>query len=127
MEPEYKRNIILPLISLFTSFGTLFCCALPALMISLGAGAILAGMVSNFPQLIFLSKYKIYVFSFSGVLILISGYMLWSNRNAACPIDPIAAKMCTKLKIISKYIYIFSVTIFLIGLSFAFILPNILM
>jgi|TARA_B110000008_G_scaffold85841_1_gene87664 hypothetical protein len=124
---ESKKNIILPLISLFTSVGTLFCCALPALMVSLGAGAILAGIVSNFPQLIFLSKYKVYVFSIAGVLLLTSGYMLWNNRNAACPTDPIAAKMCTKLKIINKYIYIFSLIIFLIGLFFAFIAPKIIL
>ncbi|MFP6779773.1 MAG: hypothetical protein VB916_05745 [Alphaproteobacteria bacterium] len=127
MKIESKKNIILPLISLFTSVGTLFCCALPALMVSLGAGAILAGIVSNFPQLIFLSKYKVYVFSIAGVLLLTSGYMLWNNRNAACPTDPIAAKMCTKLKIINKYIYIFSLIIFLIGLFFAFIAPKIIL
>ena len=127
MNIESKKNIILPLISLFTSVGTLFCCALPALMVSLGAGAILAGIVSNFPQLIFLSKYKVYVFSIAGVLLLTSGYMLWNNRNAACPTDPIAAKMCTKLKIINKYIYIFSLIIFLIGLFFAFIAPKIIL
>ena len=127
MKIESKKNIILPLISLFTSVGTLFCCALPALMVSLGAGAILAGIVSNFPQLIFLSKYKVYVFSIAGVLLLTSGYMLWNNRNSACPTDPIAAKMCTKLKIINKYIYIFSLIIFLIGLFFAFIAPKIIL
>ena len=127
MKIESKKNIILPLISLFTSVGTLFCCALPALMVSLGAGAILAGIVSNFPQLIFLSKYKVYVFSIAGVLLLTSGYMLWNNRNAACPTDPIAAKICTKLKIINKYIYIFSLIIFLIGLFFAFIAPKIIL
>ena len=127
MNIESKKNIILPLISLFTSVGTLFCCALPALMVSLGAGAILAGIVSNFPQLMFLSKYKIYIFSIAGILLVISGYMLWKNRNAACPTDPIAAKICTKLKIINKYIYIFSLIIFLTGLFFAFIAPKILL
>ena len=127
MNADSKKNIIIPLISLFTSLGTLLCCALPALMVSIGAGAVLAGLVSNFPELIFLSKYKIYVFSIAGVLLLTSGYMLWNNRNAACPNDPIAAKMCTQLKIINKYIYIFSLIIFLIGLFFAFILPKIIL
>ena len=87
----YLKNITLPLISLFSSFGTLICCALPALLVSLGAGAVLAGLITNLPQLLFLSKYKIYVFGIAGVLIIASGYMLWINRNAPCPIDPIEA------------------------------------
>ena len=125
MNAESKKNIIIPLISLFTSLGTLLCCALPALMVSIGAGAVLAGLISNFPELIFLSKYKIYVFSIAGVLILITSYTIWNNKNAPCPIDPVAAKMCTKLRVISKYIYIFSLIIFLTGLFFAFLAPRI--
>tara|TARA_Y100001968_G_scaffold315276_1_gene341689 strand:+ start:445 stop:828 length:384 start_codon:yes stop_codon:yes gene_type:complete len=125
MKGVYRKNITLPLISLFTSLGTLLCCALPALMVSIGAGAVLAGLVSNFPELIFLSKYKIYVFSIAGLLITISGYMLWVNRNAPCPIDPMAAKLCNKLRKLSIYIYCFSLIIFLTGLFFAFVAPRI--
>tara|TARA_B100000579_G_scaffold268505_1_gene221577 strand:+ start:811 stop:1191 length:381 start_codon:yes stop_codon:yes gene_type:complete len=120
------KNVALPLISLFTSFGTLICCALPALLVSIGAGAVLAGLVSNFPILLFLSKYKIYVFSLAGFLILISGYILWVTRNSPCPIDPIAAKMCSRLRTFSIYIYVLSVMIFLIGAIFAFVAPRFL-
>jgi len=127
MKGVYRKNITLPLISLFSSFGTLICCALPALLVSLGAGAVLAGVITNFPQLIFLSKYKIYVFSIAGVLITLSGYILRINRNAPCPIDPIEANMCAKLRVISKYIYVLSLIIFFIGLFFAFIAPKILL
>lgn len=125
MKGVYRKNITLPLISLFSSFATLICCALPALLVSLGAGAVLAGLITNFPQLLFLSKYKIYVFSIAGLLITISGYMLWVNRNAPCPIDPMAAKLCNKLRKLSIYIYIFSLIILLTGLFFAFIAPRI--
>ena len=126
MKDVYRKNIILPLISLFSSFGTLVCCALPALLVSLGAGAVLAGLITNFPQLIFLSKYKIYLFSTAGLLITISGYMLWVNRNAPCPIDPMAAKLCNRLRKLSIYIYFVSLIIFLTGLFFAFVAPRIL-
>ena len=127
MKGVYLKNITLPLISLFSSFGTLICCALPALLVSLGAGAVLAGLITNFPQLIFLSKYKIYVFSIAGLLITISGYMLWVNRNAPCPIDPMAAKLCNRLRKLSIYIYFFSLIIFITGLFFAFFASNILL
>ena len=126
MKGVYLKNITLPLISLFSSFGTLICCALPALLVSLGAGAVLAGLITNFPQLIFLSKYKIYVFSIAGLIITISGYILWLNRNAPCPIEPMAAKLCNKLRKLSIYIYFFSLVIFLTGLFFAFVAPSIL-
>ena len=127
MKSVYSKNITLPLISLFSSFGTLICCALPALLVSLGAGAVLAGLITNFPQLLFLSKYKIYVFSVAGLLITISGYMLWVNRNTPCPIDPLAAKLCNKLRKLSIYIFFFSLIIFLTGLFFAFVAPSILL
>ena len=68
MKGEYSKNITLPLISLFSSFATLTCCALPALLVSLGAGAVLAGLITNFPQLIFLSKYKIIAVILSSIL-----------------------------------------------------------
>ena len=127
MKGVYLKNITLPLISLFSSFATLTCCALPALLVSLGAGAVLAGLITNFPQLIFLSKYKIYVFSIAGLIITISGYILWLNRNAPCPIEPMAAKLCNKLRKLSIYIYFFSLIIFLTGLFFAFVAPSILL
>ncbi len=127
MKGVYRKNITLPLISLLSSFGTLICCALPALLVSLGAGAVLAGLITNFPQLLFLSKYKIYVFSIAGLLITISGYMLWVNRNAPCPIDPMAAKLCNRLRKLSIYIYFFSLIIFITGLFFAFFASTILL
>ena len=53
MKTTSRKDLLLPLTSLFTSFSTLICCALPALLVSIGAGATLAGIISNFPQLIF--------------------------------------------------------------------------
>ena len=45
---------VLPTLTLFGSFSTLLCCALPALLVSLGAGAVTIGLVSAVPQLIWL-------------------------------------------------------------------------
>ena len=121
-----KKDLILPLFSLFTSFGTLICCALPALLVTIGSGAVLVGLISNFPQLLFLSKYKAFVFSIAGILILVGGIFRWVNRNAPCPIDPVQAKLCSRIRIISKYIYIGSIILFLIGAFFAFIAPRLI-
>jgi len=46
------RNAIVQTLTLFGSLGTLLCCALPALLVSLGAGAVMASLVTNVPQLV---------------------------------------------------------------------------
>ena len=126
MKPISSKNLLLPSLSLFTSLGTLFCCALPALFVVLGAGAALAGLLSNAPYLIMLSKYKVLLFLISGSLMIISGYLIWRSRNAPCPADPMKARACNRLRIASLAIYFFSVTIYAIGFFFAFIITKII-
>jgi hypothetical protein len=108
-------------LSLFTSAGTLVCCALPALLVTLGAGAALAGLVSTAPWLIALSKYKAWTFGLSGAMILFAGFMRWKARNAPCPIDTKQAAACGRLRKVSGWIYWASVVIWAIGFFFAFI------
>ena len=126
MKPISSKNLLLPSLSLFTSLGTLFCCALPALFVVLGAGAALAGLLSNAPFLIVLSKYKLLLFLISGSLMTLSGYLIWRSRNAPCPADPLKARACKRLRIASLVIYFFSVTIYAIGFFFAFIITKIM-
>jgi len=48
MSEEIRSPSTLPaFLSLFTSTGTLVCCALPALLVSLGAGAVMAHGVAS--------------------------------------------------------------------------------
>lgn len=121
---EKLKHTFLPSLSLFTSVGTLTCCALPALLVSLGMGAVMAGLASSFPQLIWLSKHKLWVFGIAGILIILTGILRYLNRNAPCPIDATQAKSCMKLRRISSFIYWLSVIIFIIGGFFAFIAPR---
>lgn len=114
---------VLPTLTLIGSFSTLFCCALPALFVTLGAGATLAGIVSNVPQLVWLSQHKIILFVFAGMLLLVSGVLRYTSRSALCPIDPGQAKSCKKLRKISLVIYIGSLCIYATGFFFAFIAP----
>lgn len=113
-------------ITLFTSFGTLICCALPALLVTLGMGAVVASAVSTVPELVWLSKHKDYVFSFAGVMLSISGFSRYKTRNSSCPIDPELAKACKNSRRLSGVIYYLSLTIFLTGIFFAYIAPKIL-
>lgn len=115
------KHTLMPTLSLFTSVGTLVCCALPALFVTLGAGAALAGLVSAAPWLVALSKYKAWTFGISGVMILLAGLMRWQARNAPCPIDPVQARACMRLRRVSFWMYWGSALIWCIGFFFAFI------
>ena len=122
MKPLSKKSLIIPSLSLFTSFGTLICCALPSLFVAVGAGAILAGLLSTMPFLIVLSKYKTILFIISGILIMFSGLLIWYNRNAPCPADPIKAKACNLVRKISILVYLFSLIIYFIGFFFSYLI-----
>jgi len=118
----FKRSI-LPFVSLFTSAGTLICCALPALFVTLGLGASFAGLLGRFPQLIWFSEHKPLVFGGAGIALALAGVSQWYARNLPCPIDPQAADACKKTRRASLITYGVSVLIYLIGVGFAFIPP----
>jgi len=101
--------------------GTLLCCALPALLVTLGAGAALAGFISVAPWITAISKYKVVVFIVAGILLALSSYFLWINRNAPCPVDEKQAKACLFLRKFSLYTIIISIIIYIVGFFFAFL------
>lgn len=111
-------------LTLFSSFSTLICCALPALFVAIGAGAALAGLVSEVPQLIWLSEHKIPLFVFAGCMLSLSAFLRYNSRNAPCPSDPNKAAACTAMRTGSFYVFVTSLVIYITGLFFAFIAPN---
>lgn len=113
-------------LALFGSFGTLFCCAIPALLVSIGAGAAVVGLVSTFPQLIWLSEHKVGLFIFAGTMLMLSGVMRYLTRNAPCPADPDKAKFCQRLRRWSLGIFLFSLAMYSIGFYFAFIAQHLM-
>ena len=117
-----KANIL----SLFTSGSTLICCALPATLVAIGSAATLASLVSNFPQLIWISEHKTLVFGLAGGMLAIAGYLQWQARHAPCPADAKLAAVCTKTRKNALRIYWLSVAIYAVGAFFAFIAPLIL-
>lgn len=121
------RQVFLPSLSLFTSLGTLLCCALPALLVTLGMGAALAGFVSTAPWVTAISEYKASVFTIAGILLVFSGMMQWRARKAPCPAEPLKAKACARLRVFSWVILFASIAIYLIGFFFAFLAADILL
>lgn len=126
MNPFGLRHTIAPLLGLFLSAGTLVCCALPAMLVALGMGAVLAGLVTQLPGLIWLSAHKTLVFSAAAAMIAGAGIMQWRARRLPCPADPVQARLCTRLRWFGWWIWGASVLCFLVGGFFAFIAPYIL-
>ena len=114
-----------PILALFTSAGTLICCALPALFVTLGMGAVTAGLVSAVPQIVFLSENKEIVFIIAGMMLLIASFMMWRSRHDPCPVDPIQARACTRVRWFSKWILWVSIAVYSIGVFFAFLAADI--
>jgi hypothetical protein len=110
-------------VSLLASSGTLVCCAIPAVLVALGAGAALSSLVSAFPQLVWLSERKEELFTFAGVMMIASGWLQWRNRTAPCPVDPRLRDACVRTRKASLRIYAASVAFYLIGSWFAFVQP----
>lgn len=111
------------LASLLTSSSTLICCAIPALLVALGAGAALASLATLFPQLVWISEHKTALFVFAGVMLVVSGTLQWRNRAAPCPTDPVPRNACLKTREASQVITGLSVLAYLVGGWFAFVLP----
>jgi hypothetical protein len=119
------RTIILDLLSILSSFSTLICCALPAALVSIGAGAALASVVTEVPELVWLSEHKVQVFALAGIMLVLAGNSSHRNRNAPCPADPLQAKSCMRLRRWTAWIFYLSAGMYVIGFLFAFVLSRI--
>lgn len=119
-----RENKLISYLSLFTSFGTLLCCALPSTLVLLGFGASLAGFLGDFPQLIVLSENKEWVFGISFFMLGISYLGQRYAASQACPIDQ--KDNCTTTKNWAKPLFFITLGINVIGAFYAFVLPWIL-
>jgi hypothetical protein len=114
-----KQNVT-SILSLFTSFSTLICCALPTLLVTLGLGAVVASMVSSFPLLITLSRNKEWAFLAAGLMLAVNFYLVYRNRSATeCDLDGGGA--CEVANRWSKVVLWVSTGIYVVGFVVAFL------
>jgi hypothetical protein len=123
MTSAHNRNVGVAATALLASSATLVCCVLPAVLVSLGAGAALVGLVSAVPQLIWLSEHKALVFGVAGAMVLVSGAVLWNARRLPCPPDPQLARSCMRLRALSNRLWTVAAIAYVVGALFAFLLP----
>lgn len=107
-------------LTLFTTTGTLVCCALPIALVTLGLGATVASLVGALPFLVTLSKYKILIFILSGVLLTLAGTMIY-RPGRSCPTAPDLGAACTRSHLWNRRIFWFSMLLWGIGFCAAFL------
>jgi len=117
------KTDITSILSLFTSFSTLLCCALPALLVALGMGAVVAGLVTDLPFLRTLSLYKEYTFSIAALLIAFNFWLVYRKKpHTACEIlEDGKESACDTASRWSKVILWISAVLLFVGFFMAFI------
>lgn len=124
------RGRLLGYTSLFTSVGTLVCCALPSVLVLIGLGATVASFLTAVPWLVTLSRHKEWVFGISGALIALNFVYVYRvaprlrAAGEACPIDE--ANACSTADQVSRVTLWTSAGIHLAGFFAAFILGPLL-
>ncbi len=122
-----RKNRLLSYLALFTSLGTLLCCALPSLLVLLGLGATVASFLSAVPCLVTLARHRAWVFTVSGVLIasnFVYVYRLSPRLKAqgqACLIEdgPTACDTATRVSRIALWV---AAVIYAVGFFTAYLL-----
>lgn len=116
-----RRESGLSWVALFATTGTLICCALPILLVTLGLGATVAALTSSFPVLITLSQHKEWIFAGSAALLAAAGWLLY-RPGRACPTESALAALCNRMQTWNRRIYWSSVVVWAIGFFAAYLL-----
>jgi hypothetical protein len=114
------REKSLTWLALIAATGTLICCALPIVLVTLGLGATVAAIAANLPFLVTLTLYKAWLFAGSASLLAWSGWLLY-RPGRECPADPVAAELCDRTLLWNRRIFWISVTLWNIGIFAAYI------
>lgn len=120
MKNSNVNNRRITLLAMFTSTGTLLCCALPITLVTLGLGSTVAALTSNLPFLVALSTHKAWVFAFSGSLLLLGGWLLFRSSQS-CPADEDQAMLCQQMNKWNHRIYWSSIVIWCTGFFAAYL------
>ncbi len=114
------RSKALALLSLFTSTGTLLCCALPTLLVTLGMGAVVAGAVSSVPGLVTLTRHKAWVFLGAGALLALNWILERHRPVSACAVGG-GESACETAGRFSRALLWVSTILFLLGFTMAYL------
>jgi len=118
---ERLRDTAVSLLTLLLTGGTLLCCALPLLLITLGLGGTVAFLTDSLPWLVSLSHFKVWMFIVSGAYLVFTGWVIY-RPGRVCPADPELARLCARADRFNRSILWIAVVIFLSGFFVAYLL-----
>ncbi len=81
----------------------------------------MAGITSAIPGIMWLSAHKNALFALSGVLMLVSTALWWHQREAPCPLDPLKAAACARLRRVNAWLLSGAWLAYICGLFFAYL------
>jgi mercuric ion transport protein len=128
-ERKMRRAALLNYFSLFSSFSTLLCCALPSVLVLLGMGTAVASLLSAAPWLVSLSRHKIWTFSIAGTLIAASfvvTYVVAPRLQAGETCEADDPSTCREVSNASRFVLWGSALIWSCGFFVAYLLGPIL-
>lgn len=118
-EPDSLRQKTASVLALFTSTGTLICCALPSALAALAGGSAVVSLVSTFPWLVPLSQNKEWIFVGAGLMIALSAFLTFRPKGTvACSIA--GGEGCKTAGRFQKAMFWTSTGIYGIGVFFAY-------
>jgi mercuric ion transport protein len=128
-ERRARRAVLLNYFSLFSSFSTLICCALPSVLVLLGMGTAVASLLSVAPWLVSLSRHKVWTFSIAGTLIAMSFVMTYViaprlREGESCNADD--PTTCGEVSKVSRFVLWGSALVWSGGFFVAYLLGPIL-
>jgi mercuric ion transport protein len=124
-----RRAALLNYFSLFSSFSTLICCALPSILVLLGLGTTVASLLSAAPWLVDFSRHKVWTFTIAGTLIAASFVMTYIlaprlKQGEVCAADD--PTTCGEVSRLSRFVLWTSALIWSGGFFVAYLLGPIL-
>lgn len=119
------KEKVISFLALFTSTGTLLCCALPASLAAIAGGSAVVGLMSTFPWLAPLSQHNGWIFLVAGVLIGFNALVSFRPKAAvACAIT--GGKGCEVAGSFSRIMLWTSIVVYVIGVFMSYAIVPIL-
>ena len=124
MKEKYVQSPMVNFFALLSSSSTLLCCALPAILVSMGAGAVFANIISVFPALTVISRFKVEITIMTFIILVAVGVLHSKTAQMPCPADPTLGRACLKSRKRSRIVYYLSCIVFATASIFTFIVPE---
>jgi uncharacterized membrane protein len=115
------RDGVVAIFTLFASAGTLLCCALPIVLVTLGLGTVVIVITGAFPWLFWFGGHKGWLFTISASLLVTTTRVLF-RRGRDCPLEPAQTRVCERLDRWNRRTYWVAVVLWVIGFFSAYLL-----